>query len=94
MKKLKLKRKGFGFEVVVEGEITIDESKIKSYDEYVQNEKAKLVKEELTSFLDSIMPTCVRENNVNLYDAFNITYGAQRARDELVTYLLKNLDLE
>ena len=93
MKKLKIKRKGFGFELVVEGEITIDESKIKDYNDYVRDEKTKLLKEELSKYLTTIMKSS-DDSKIGMFTDFMAMQGAKCARNELIEYLIKDMDIE
>jgi hypothetical protein len=91
MKKIRIKRKGFGFELVVEGEIKIDESKIKSYEQYHKEETEKLLVEEIYKYLYTLCPTAQDDEYSSL---FNYRTGAQYALKELAAHLAKNLEAE
>lgn len=93
MKKLKIKRKGFGFELVLEGEIKIDESKIKPYEDYVREQQEGMIREQLRDYLDTIMVSA-SEKDYSIFSDFSKKMGAQAARDELVEYLMKNMERE
>ena len=70
---------------------TGDESKIKPYDDYVKNEKQKLIKDEITKYLNTII-TSAEPKAISICTDFSFIAGAANARDELVDYLIKTLE--
>ena len=91
MGKLRIKRKGFGFEICIDGEVSIDTSSIKPYDEYVKEEEAKLLFEQVQQYLNTIMKTCVKKDS-EYFSCYQERIGACQARDELANYLVKHLE--
>jgi hypothetical protein len=96
MKKIRIKRKGFGFELVVEGEIKIDESKIKSYEQYHKEETEKLLKEQIYEYLLTLTPSMANSDSDAWcgFSGWQYKEGAKIALKELAAHLAKNLEAE
>jgi len=90
MKKLKIKRKGFGFELVLEGEIKIDESKIKSYEQYHKEQTQALLEIQIYDYLLTICPSA----HAGEYSLFNYYHGAQLGLKDIASHLAKTLEAE
>jgi hypothetical protein len=95
LKKLKIKRKGFGFEIVLEGAIKIDQSKIKPYDDYYKEEEEKLICSQVYDYLLSIVPMAQDPKpGESDYSLWNYRHGAQCGLRELANHLAKNVERE
>ena len=90
MGKLKIKRKGFGFELVIEGEIELDNSKIKPYEEYIKEQTNLQVKDQLTKYLKQIAN--FKQYEECSFTGFSERMGAEAMIDRLSDYLVKNLE--
>jgi len=90
MKKIKIKRKGFGFEIVLEGEIKIDESKIKSYEQYHKEQTQALLKKEIYDYLLTICPSA----NASEFSVFNYYYGAQLGLQDIAEHLATTMEAD
>lgn len=94
MKKLKIKRKGFGFELVLEGEVKVDESKIKPYDQYYKDETQKQLTEEIFKYLQEIVPSTKGRKSGDGYYDWNMQIYGSTALKTLAEHLAKNIDTE
>lgn len=95
MKKLKIKRKGFGFELVLEGEIKIDESKIKPYEQYYKEKTEELLSKQIYEYLQTLCPTAQEPDPDSiLYGMWQTRCGAQSAIKELSDHLAKTVEAE
>jgi len=90
MKKLRIKRKGFGFELVLEGEIKIDESKIKPYEQYYKEQTEELLSRQIYEYLQTLCPTAQDCE----YSLFTYRHGAQLGLKELADHLAKTVEAE
>jgi len=95
LKKLKIKRKGFSFELVLEGAIKIDDTKIKPYEQYYKEEEEKLISEQVYKYLVSLVPQA-QDPTPGEYDfgMSNYRFGAQLALKELASHLAKTVERE
>ena len=86
MKKLKIRRKGFGFELV-------DESKIKSYEQYHKDETRKQAEEQIYEYLVSVVPKAQNTNDyvVGMHSYIELA-AAQYALKQLAAHLADNLE--
>jgi hypothetical protein len=90
MGKLKIKRKGFGFELVIEGEIEVDQSKIKRYEDYVKEQTDLQIKEQVVNYLVSI--TKYDEYKLDSYSGYAYQIGAKEMLERLSDYLINNME--
>ena len=90
MKKLKIKRKGFGFELVLEGEIKVDESKIKPYEQYYKEQTEALLESQIYEYLLTLCPTAQNAE----YALFNYYHGAQLGLKDIARHLAKTVEAE
>jgi len=88
MKKIKIKRKGFGFEIVLEGGIKIDESKIKSYEQYHKEQTQALLKKEIYDYLLTICPSASE------FSMFKYYHGAQLGLQDIAEHLATTMEAD
>jgi len=88
MKKIKIKRKGFGFEIALEGEIKIDESKIKPYEQYHKEQTQALLQKEIYDYLLTICPSA----QAGEYTLFNYYHGAQLGLQDIAKHLATTME--
>jgi hypothetical protein len=92
MKKLKIKRKGFGFQILLEGEVEIDNTKIKPYEQYMSEEIRKQTEKQIFDYLLTIVP--MQENeHYGMYE-FSRMKGGEDALARLAAYLADSVEDE
>ena len=93
MKKLKIKRKGFSFELVLDGDVTVDKTKIKPYEEYVKEETDKqiIIQHKLDTNNDSDTESDNNKKN-RLKNTSDALYYGIRERSEKIAYLKMSND--
>jgi hypothetical protein len=94
MKKLKLTRSKFGFKLVLDGDIKIDESKIKPYEQYYKEQTDRLLKEEVYNYLTSLVPFVKPPKDGEMYFSYQSREGGMKALSELADYLIKDIKTE
>lgn len=94
MKKLKLTRSKFGFKLVLDGDIKIDESKIKPYEQYYKEQTDILLKKEVYAYLEDLVPWVKRPSDGEHYYSYQFREGGMRALSDLADYLIKDIEEE
>ena len=95
LKKLKIKRKGFSFELVLEGAIKIDDTKIKPYEDYYKEEEEKLISKQVYEYLISLVPMAQDPKpGESDYSLWNYRHGAQSGLKQLADHLSKSVERE
>lgn len=90
MGKLKIKRKGFGFELCIEGEVEVDQSKIKPYEDYVKEQTNLQIQQQIFKYLAEICnhPSHFKDS----YSRFEQTLGAEYILNSITDHLIKNME--
>jgi len=70
MRKLKLTRSKYGFKLVLDGDIKIDESKIKPYEQYYKEQTDRLLKEEVYNYLADLVTFVKRPETGEMFFAY------------------------
>jgi hypothetical protein len=91
MAKLKLKRDGFSFSLYLEGEVEINEKKIKSYEEYHREQTDRLIKEEVVKYLSTIIKLPVYPSLVYSHYDYKEKIHKENAIDELAEFLIRDI---
>lgn len=83
------------FRLVLEGEIKVDHSKLKPYEQYVKEEEALQIREQIENYLKQILPNPYdgsRNGDCYALLTHRESYGYSCALKDLTKYLTESID--